>query len=421
MHRRILLSLFLLFLSDLISAAVVKVEADPGKGFSWPYYLNIPDVVTGDTLLVEPNNTGHPDDDPAVHDTAAGQLVGWRANYVTALGSPLLIPAFPRPMTDWLVYTHALDRDCLTTTIAGLERLDLQLIAMIGDAQGRLAGDGVALVQKVFIMGFSASGMFANRFTALHPDRVKAAAVGSPGGWPLAPLGEWQGETLRYNVGVADLEELVGVPFDTGRFSKVPLYFYIGDQDTNDSVIYEDGYETQDKDLVFALFGATPVERWPKAQELYEAAACNAQFVLYPGIGHSITGEMESDVIEFFLSVENEPETADEDIAVTDDIMTTDEDVAVTDDIMATDEDSLLGDDAVEQDDTDALLSDEAAEQEQNESNMSDVTDNDQADPTDDEINPPDDAADAAIPDEAVTFDADSVPAGDGCGCTLVF
>src|SRR5262249_49789076 len=122
------------------------------------------------------------------------------------LGTPMLIPIFSRPSSEPTIYTHALDRDTLITARPDLQRLDLQLIAMIDDARNRLGGiDG-----RVLIVGFSASGMFADRFTALHPDRVRGAAIGSPGGWPIAPMSTYAGHTLRYPVGVGDLETLVG-------------------------------------------------------------------------------------------------------------------------------------------------------------------------------------------------------------------
>src|SRR5262249_52758998 len=68
------------------------------------------------------------------------------------------------------------------------------LIAMIDHARSIL---GSRICPRVLMSGFSASGSFAGRFTMLHPERVLAAAIGSPGGWPLAPSDEW-----TYPVGV---------------------------------------------------------------------------------------------------------------------------------------------------------------------------------------------------------------------------
>lgn len=290
----------------------VKIPAMPRLGFQWAYYLRILSSAENKKnageqvyLLVLPNNTGQSHDDYVVHDEAALRMArgGSGVSIARHLGLVLLVPSFPRPRKDWRVYTHTLDRDCLTTSISALERLDLQLEAMIDDAILRLTQDGWEVEDKVLMMGFSASGMFTNRFTVLHPDRVLAAAIGSPGGWPIASTGEWGESTLRYPIGVHDIKQLVGKPFDLGTYKQVPQYLYIGDEDTNDSVPFDDGYEDRDETLIFRLFGETPVARWPIAQEIYETIGANSTFRLYSGVGHRVTPIMERDIRVFFSQI----------------------------------------------------------------------------------------------------------------------
>ena len=259
--------------------------------------------------MVQPNNTGYPSDDQEVHDSAAKRLLERGSVYARELGVPLLVPTFPRPEPAKVrMYTHALGRNTILAEIDELKRIDLQLISMIDDALERLSFEGIKLEEKFLMMGFSASGMFVSRFTILHPERVEAAAIGSPGGWPIAPTGERNGLKLRYPVGVWDIEELVGEEFDIQSFQSIPLYFYMGDKDTNDAVIkpsrmtLELNYTDEDRELIFQQFGDTPLERWPIAEEIYETAGCSSQFVLYPGVEHSINSEMVEDVITFFSS-----------------------------------------------------------------------------------------------------------------------
>jgi pimeloyl-ACP methyl ester carboxylesterase len=281
---------------------IIKVDAAPDRGFSWPYYLSFRGADASATLLVETNNTGRQSDDIFVHDAHAYLTVLMNRHYAEALGSPYLVPVFPRPSSHPEVYTHALDRNALVTTLPGLERLDLQLIAMIDDAASQLAARGIAIDRRVFMMGFSASGMFANRFTLLHPDRVKAAAVGSPGGWPIAPVETWEGEGLMYPIGICDLSNLISALCDLETLRAVPLFFYLGDEDTNDAIPGGDApEEAAVRELVFRLFGETPVARWPHAQAIYDASGCYSVFRLYPGVGHEVSAAMEADVIGFFL------------------------------------------------------------------------------------------------------------------------
>ena len=90
------------------------------------------------------------------------------------LGTPVLVPVFPRPASQWRIYTHALDRDALEITSGPLRRIDLQLAAMIGHAQEVLTDNGALVKDRVLMYGFSASGNFTNRFAALHPTMVRA-------------------------------------------------------------------------------------------------------------------------------------------------------------------------------------------------------------------------------------------------------
>jgi dienelactone hydrolase len=309
--------LFLLFIvggcwaqaaGNNLSAEAVKIEAKPNKGFSYPYYLYVPPALRDakarkqtHTLLVIPNNTGDISDDLSVHEAKVKtNMKNLNLYLASKLGVAVLMPVFPRPKTDWRIYTHALDRDSMLTDKKDYRRFDLQLVAMIENAREKLTAEKLKTDKRVLITGYSASGMFANRFTFLHPKRVKAAAIGSPGGWAIAPIGSYKEKTLRYPVGTGDLKSVAGKSFDNKNLRKVPLFIFLGDKDTNDSVTFGDGYDAEDKDLVFEIFGKTPVERWELSKSLYRDSRLNATFKLYPNIGHTVTDEMLKDITEFF-------------------------------------------------------------------------------------------------------------------------
>lgn len=283
-----------------------RVEA--AGDFHSPYYLYTPRTVQSPVhIVVAPNNTGRPDDDPKAHQRAAWLRVLKYKAIADQLGTPMLIPGFPRERANWRVYSHALDRDSLTTELPHLRRPDLQLIAMINDAQQRLRAHFRDVHPHVLIMGFSASGMFANRFSLLHPDRVLAAAAGSPGGWPLAPLTAWEGRPLRYPVGVGDLRELTGRDFQFERAQQVAQFIYVGEQDDNDSVVFEDGYDPQDRETVQSLFGKELMLRWEASKRTYSGMN-GTKFRSYPGAAHGNNKQMQADVVEFFQqALRNEP------------------------------------------------------------------------------------------------------------------
>lgn len=286
--------------------------ASPANGYYADFYLYVSPAAARAarngkivTILVQPNNSGISSDDPAVHRKDAWWTGFERHKIANALGVGLLVPAFIRPGEDWTIYTHALDRDTLTTERADLKRIDLQLIAMIDDARSELAAAGIQTDEKILIQGFSASGMFANRFTILHPDRVKAATIGSPGGWPVAPLASFNAEQLPYPAGVADLESLTGTPFDAAAYNLVPQLIYMGSLDDNDSLDFTDGWDEAAAGQVNRLFGDNPILRWEDAAAIYQAAGANAQFLLVEGIGHD-RKSLQDYSTEFFKEILND-------------------------------------------------------------------------------------------------------------------
>jgi pimeloyl-ACP methyl ester carboxylesterase len=303
--KRVVMAVAVLLVVALVAAAVwilpfaartTVVSPTAETAFHWPYYLYVPASARDHlVVLVLPNNTGRPDDDQAIHARRALLRLFRERGFADELGVALLVPAFPRPAREWQVYTHALDRDSLETDLPGLGRLDWQLDAMVDDAITRLRGRGHQVDERILLAGFSAGGMFADRFTALHPRRVLATAIGSPGGWPIAPRAEVAGQRLRYPIGIAD------VPFDADAFRRVPRFVYLGDADQNDSLDFGDGWDAADAALVDRVFGADPQARWPAVRALQTDTA--ATFRLYPGVGHERTDEMNRDVLAFFRAV----------------------------------------------------------------------------------------------------------------------
>lgn len=288
-----LLSLTAAFVLGPFALRVQRFDADPAAGYHAPFYLYVPRTAThpsaaGEslTLLVQPNNSGTTSDDPEVHRKDAWWTAFGRHRLANELGVALIVPAFVRPAVDWRIYTHALDRDVLTTTRPDVRRLDLQLLAMVDRARASLSEAGIETDERFLIQGFSASGMFANRFAALHPSRVKAVAAGSPGGWPIAPVAQWNGEALLYPAGIADIEQLAGQPFDSLAWVAMPQLIVMGSLDENDSVDFRDGWDEDAAETVDRLFGTDPLARWIPARTIYRTAGANATFLLDEGTGH---------------------------------------------------------------------------------------------------------------------------------------
>lgn len=274
-------------LASAQSFEVAKIPADSAKGFQWPYYLCVPATVKQPAvLLVQPNASLGPSDDFSTHDvTAYGQAFHTQTDQgFAALGSPSLVPVFPRPRD---LYTQSLDRDTLLTQRSGYQRLDLQLIAMVEDARARLAARGIVADQKFWMRGFSAAGAFASRFSLLHPELVKAVSVGGAGLGPALPVASWKGKTLYYPLGVADLETLTGKKFDLGSFRQIAFQFYVGDADTaSTGAAFQPGTNPEDA-LLAELFGSPNIPlSFMRFEEVYTSVTTLSQFLVFPGVGH---------------------------------------------------------------------------------------------------------------------------------------
>lgn len=306
---RLAAPLFLLFTVACAHVAPIEmgttqlIEAAPSKGFHYPYVLRMPKEARATYLLVEPNNTGKVSDDLAVHTEAARALtknaVG--AYVATKLDVPLLVPVFPRPQTNWQIYTHALDRDAMEIASGPMRRLDLQLLAMIDDARARLRASGVKAKEQVLLTGFSASGTFANRFTIMHPEHVRAVAIGGFNALLMIPRTEVDSHALPYPLGIADLRQLTGTKFELARWRSVPQFIYMGAKDDNDAVLFDDGYSAAERALVHRVYTDRMMpDRWARGQALYRELGANATFRTYEDVGHSTDKKIADEVTDFF-------------------------------------------------------------------------------------------------------------------------
>jgi predicted esterase len=296
--------LFIVFISNASFAdTVIEVKAEPNKGFYFPFLLKIPSNIETNYLIVETNNTGAVSDDFEVHYQSAkkaivGNAVGpWVAK---KLNSPILIPVFPRPKTEWEMYTHALDRDTLLVESGELKRIDLQLLAMISQAKKVLSNHSVTIQDKVILTGFSASGSLANRFSMLHPDSIQLVVAGGLNGILMLPVDNVSNKKLNYPLGVNDFKKITGIDFNKTQWASVPQFLFMGENDTNDAVKYDDAYSDVERKTIYSALGQNmQPERWVKCQDIYKANNVNVVFHTYVNIGHGTNLKIHNDILNF--------------------------------------------------------------------------------------------------------------------------
>ncbi|WP_028892025.1 hypothetical protein [Tenacibaculum sp. 47A_GOM-205m] len=309
-------SIFTLFFTvlHLISTAqttekdsLIIVEKNPKKGFYSDYILFIPKGTPQNKeifLLVEPNNTGRTSDSIEVHKKYAISLASVSSvgnNISTMLKIPLLVPIFPRSTSKELTYTHALDRDVMLEETPELKRLDLQLLEMINDAKSRLNTLRIKVSPKFFMNGFSASATFTNRFSFIHPDKIKALTIGGFNGKLLLPQKEINDIELDYPIGINDFEELFNHEFDLETYKAIPQFIYMGKLDENDAVQFDDAYSNAERQIINDNMGRNVYERYLECQRIYHKNNINPMFKAYENIGHWTTSDVNFEVIKFFF------------------------------------------------------------------------------------------------------------------------
>jgi hypothetical protein len=323
MTRTILKLLVLMLLTACNSSyhgELLFIEPGEGDAFNYPYFLFIPDQVsTGQSsyMIIEPNNSGFADDDLQKHIEKAERIASldyYPGNFVAQhLNYPLLVPVFPRPKTDWRIYTHALDRDVMMQKDTPLERIDRQLLGMVEDARQRLQAENIETKECFLITGFSASGTFANRFTALHPDRVFAVAAGGLNGLLMLPIDTLKGMELNYPMGTNDFVELAGKEFQKELFLQTPQFYFMGALDDNDALPYDDAFDQDEREVVYELLGREmQPRRWESCKKIYISEGVNARIKTYENLGHECPDQVKEEILEFFQGNIQEELTASE-------------------------------------------------------------------------------------------------------------
>lgn len=287
--------------------SLLVVKKNPGKGFYNDYILFIPGKTPLNKkifLLVEPNNTGKISDSMEVHEKYAIDLASVSSvgnNISTELEIPLLVPIFPRPASRPLIYTHALDRDVMLEKLPELKRLDLQLLEMINDAKGILSSMNIRVDPKIFMNGFSASATFTNRFSFIHPEKIKALAIGGFNGELMLPQNDINAVKLNYPIGTSDFTELFGKKFNMDAYKSIPQFIYMGKLDGNDAVQFDDAYDENERKIINDNVGRHVQERYLECQKIYQENNIAPIFKTYENIGHWTTSDINLEVIKFFF------------------------------------------------------------------------------------------------------------------------
>ena len=170
-------------------------------------------------------------------------------------------------------------------------RYDLVLLSMVDEvcAKYRIRDGGFMMY------GYSGGGQFCQRFFMLHPQRLRAVAIGAPGVVTLL------NRDYDWWVGVRDLKARFGIEIDLEAMRRVKVQTLIGSADDatweitipRESKLWMDGADLQ---------GANRLERIAALADSFEAHGIAVRRDIVPGVAHS-PFEMVDPAEDFFTSI----------------------------------------------------------------------------------------------------------------------
>ncbi|SDI39748.1 hydrolase [Salipiger marinus] len=154
-------------------------------------------------------------------------------------------------------------------------RYDEVVLAMVAEMAEKYGQDW----SQFAMFGYSGGGHFTHRFAILHPEKLWAACIGAPGSVTLLdPDRDWW-------VGIRDLAEKFGRPFDAAALAKVPVQMVVGGLDLETwEITHKPGAAYYMEGANDA--GATRPERLRSLQKSFEAAGVRVTFDEVPGVSH---------------------------------------------------------------------------------------------------------------------------------------
>ncbi len=159
--------------------------------------------------------------------------------------------------------------------IEGDIRYDEIILSMVAEMAEKYQQDW----SRFAMFGFSGGGHFTHRFAILRPEHLWAACIGAPGSVTLLdPDRDWW-------VGVRDLQEKFGRPFNAEALARVPVQMVVGSVDLEN---WEIMHEPSSKYWMEGAndAGNTRPERLRSLKASFESVGVNVTFDEVPGVAH---------------------------------------------------------------------------------------------------------------------------------------
>ena len=154
-------------------------------------------------------------------------------------------------------------------------RYDQVLLAMVDEISQKLG----QRFDRFMMFGFSGGGHFVHRFFYLHPKRLLAASIGSPGAVTLI------NPERDFWVGTRNLKELFGIELDLPAMREVAVQMVVGGADIE---TWEIDYKPGSVNYMEGIndTGRTRIERNTALKENFEAHGIAVRQDIVPNVPH---------------------------------------------------------------------------------------------------------------------------------------
>lgn len=266
------------------------------------YLLAIPENFNGNTnMVVESFNSGGKEENYYAFNIASAIHEGNNLQNLlidACEDTPILLPITPclagHPDTQQLSKESIIE-----------ENMAQKFLDCIKDAQNKVQKiTGKKLDEKIFLHGYSASGVFAQRFALIYPEIIDRCLIGGAAGTIPIP-----NEELDYPIGIRDYESLFGKKFNEEAYKNIQFGYYVAENEARESGSYDiNGEKIVSPNQIPApmhdmsyripttplevgkkqreLYGTTMDERYKNAIEYYQKLGINISAIILRDANH---------------------------------------------------------------------------------------------------------------------------------------
>ena len=136
--------------------------------------------------------------------------------------SPILVPILPSEKEE--PYWQQLSSECFKKD----KNIHLKIMQTIEKSKAIIKKKrNIEINDKIFLNGYSSSGVFAQRLALIYPEIIDTACIGGVSG--SIPIID---SRIDYPIGIGNYEKIFQKPFDKEEYKKINFEYYVGSLET---------------------------------------------------------------------------------------------------------------------------------------------------------------------------------------------